>query len=155
GRVIDDDGRPMRGVQVVALSMDYLSGKRQLLPQGNPATTNDRGEFRLFWLESGAYFIVINPDPILDIGRLLYGGPQPVGYIPTDPDATFVTTFFPGTWDFRKAETIDVGPGETDVHAIQVATLPSHTIRIRIVNPNLIDRLYVPLITLEPPKEWG
>jgi hypothetical protein len=152
GRVVDDDGRPMRGMQVVALSMVYVNGKRQMLPQGNPATTNDRGEFRLFWLEPGAYFVLVNPNPTPDLDAL-FRGPTPVGYIPTDPDATFVTTYFPGTWDFRKAELITVAAGETDVHAIQAATLPSQTIRVRIVNSKLQVGTFVPLFILEPPKD--
>src|SRR5262249_50063461 len=51
GRVVDDQGRPMRGARVQALARTYEDGSLQMTPRGNPATTNDRGEFRLFWLE--------------------------------------------------------------------------------------------------------
>ena len=49
----DDDGRAMRGIQVEALAYGDKDGRRQLLKKGT-STTNDRGEFRLFWLDPDA-----------------------------------------------------------------------------------------------------
>ena len=137
GRVVDDEGRPMRGAQVQALIFGYQNGSREALPRGNTATTNDRGEFRIFWLETGMYYLVVHPNATSDPLSLL-STRTGLAYTPSDPDATFVTTYFPGTPDSRKPESIQVGPGELDVHAIQVAALPTRLIRIRIVNPKLM-----------------
>src|SRR5262245_6703646 len=63
GRIVDDEGRPVRGAPVEALAYGYTNGRRQLVPRGNSATTNDRGEFRLFWLDPGTYYIVADPTP--------------------------------------------------------------------------------------------
>src|SRR5215510_4100903 len=63
GRVVDDEGRPMRGAQVQALMLDSSRRSPQPRPRGNTATTNDRGEFRLFWLDAGSYYIAVNPNP--------------------------------------------------------------------------------------------
>ena len=151
GRVVDDEGRPMRGAQVQALIFGYQNGSREALPRGNTATTNDRGEFRIFWLETGMYYLVVHPNAPPD-PLSLPAARSGLAYTPSDPDATFVTTYFPGTPDSHKAEAIQVGPGELDVHAIQVAALPTRLIRIQIVNPKLIENTnyfaYFPLVTL-------
>jgi len=115
----------MRNVEVQALQT------RQLMPRGNNAKTNDRGEFRLFWLEPGMYYVMINPNPLPDVTQPPYSRPS-VGYIPSDPDATFVTTYFPGSADVSKAQPIQIGSEEVDLRAIQVAALPTRKLRIHI-----------------------
>src|SRR5262245_24629573 len=89
GRVVDDDGRPMRGVRVRALVRASRDGPSEMTPRGNTSTTNDRGEFRLFWLEPGAYYILINPIPPLDPPRILMRSRGGLEYIPSDPEASF------------------------------------------------------------------
>ncbi len=58
GRVIDGDGEPIAYAQVQALVFRYVNGRRQLVPAGGAATTDDRGEFRMFGLNPGAYYFV-------------------------------------------------------------------------------------------------
>jgi hypothetical protein len=76
----------------------------------------------------GLYFVIVNPSPVPDPFRIQPGGRPPVSYIPSDPDSTFVTTYFPGTAALRSAEAVQVGAGEVDVHAIQAPALPSRLI---------------------------
>ncbi len=123
GRVIDDEGRPMRGARVQALEDDDQGGERKMLPRGNSSVTNDRGEFRLFWLDPGTYHVVVSMPPPTR---------PAIGYLPSNPEAGFVTTYYPGTADVNEAEWVRAGSGETDVHAIQMAVLPARTIRGRI-----------------------
>jgi Carboxypeptidase regulatory-like domain len=146
GRVVDDEGRPMRGAQVQALMLDTLHGRRQTLPRGNTSTTNDRGEFRLFWLGAGTYYVAVNPNPPAEPSQTPPLRTR-LGYIPSDPDATFVTTYFPGTPDIRKAEPVQLGVGELDIRAIQVSALPSRLIRVRIAQPKLVDGIFNPIIS--------
>src|SRR5437764_15349604 len=93
GRVVDDEGRPMRGAEVQAFALGYPYGTRQLTPRGNTALTNDRGEFRVFGLESGLYYLAVHPNPLHPDPQLFSMTATPktrLPYIPTDPDATFV-----------------------------------------------------------------
>jgi len=48
------DGDPIGRVQVLALRLVYDGGK-QVLTIAQTVTTNDRGEYRMFWLTPGAY----------------------------------------------------------------------------------------------------
>jgi Carboxypeptidase regulatory-like domain len=56
GRVFDEDGEPMANVMVNALKHSYREG-RQELTLVTEAQSNDLGEFRLFGLAPGRYFV--------------------------------------------------------------------------------------------------
>src|SRR5262249_34752646 len=94
GRGVDAEGRPMRRLERQALVYETDGAQWTLVPRGNPAATNDRGEFRLFWLEPGTYYIGINPP---EPRTSLFIGGDSLGYVPSDPNASFVRTYFPGT----------------------------------------------------------
>ena len=56
GRVFDEDGDPLRGASVSALQAYYGTGKRRL--GGTAETkTNDKGEFRLWGLRPGIFYL--------------------------------------------------------------------------------------------------
>ena len=56
GRVVDEDGDPVRGVILQSQTYRYNNGKKQLTPSGM-ATTNDLGEYRIFGLAPGRYYV--------------------------------------------------------------------------------------------------
>src|SRR5262249_12686629 len=56
GRVYDRDGEPLANVTVEALKYSYQEGQR-VMNVVQTARTNDLGEYRLFWLQPGQYFI--------------------------------------------------------------------------------------------------
>lgn len=82
GRIIDETGEPLVGVQVVG-----LVSKTSVLDQGQLATagltpfqyafTNDLGEYRLYNLPPGAYYVAAS-DALVHLG-LLGGDRQPRG----------------------------------------------------------------------------
>ena len=57
GRVVDEFGDPATDVQVSALRYQFVQGTRQLTAAGRVVTTNDIGEYRLFGLSPGQYFV--------------------------------------------------------------------------------------------------
>jgi 5-hydroxyisourate hydrolase-like protein (transthyretin family) len=61
GTVLDEDGQPMANVQIQALSYDYTNGKRTLRSIGTARTTNDLGEYRLYYLAPGDYYVTARP----------------------------------------------------------------------------------------------
>jgi hypothetical protein len=56
GRVFDRDGEPLANVNVEALKYSYQEGQR-VMNAVQTARTNDLGEYRLFWLQPGQYFV--------------------------------------------------------------------------------------------------
>jgi protocatechuate 3,4-dioxygenase beta subunit len=57
GRVMDEFGEPATDVQVAALRYQFVQGRRQLVPAGRTVTTNDLGEYRVFGLPPGQYYV--------------------------------------------------------------------------------------------------
>src|SRR6185295_5798683 len=57
GRILDKFGDPAAGVQVMPMRSMYVNGERRLQPSGPMASTNDLGEYRLFGLVPGQYFV--------------------------------------------------------------------------------------------------
>jgi hypothetical protein len=56
GRVFDQMGNPLVSVPLTALTLSYEDGHRVLRP-GSSTTSDDRGNFRLFGLRPGEYYI--------------------------------------------------------------------------------------------------
>jgi hypothetical protein len=61
GRVYDRDGEPLGKAQVQALRAIYKDGRR-VLTIVQTVESNDRGEYRLFWLTPGRYYVSAKPD---------------------------------------------------------------------------------------------
>src|SRR5438105_12988074 len=61
GRVVDDEGRPMRRAQVQAFVSVDTGGRGEMLRRGNAVVTNDGGEHRLCWLAPESYELVVRP----------------------------------------------------------------------------------------------
>src|SRR3954462_6199403 len=56
GRVLDEDGDAMPGVMVRIMRYQYLQGERRLTPAGN-GQTDDRGQYRVWGLMPGDYYV--------------------------------------------------------------------------------------------------
>jgi len=64
GSVYDDKGEPLANVEVRALRASYQEGRR-VLTVAQSVRTNDLGEYRLFWLPPGRYFVsAVHPDAL-------------------------------------------------------------------------------------------
>lgn len=61
GRVLDDEGEPVQGVQVMALRRAPPEARTAYQPAGPMAQTDDRGEYRLRNLPPGRYLIQAVP----------------------------------------------------------------------------------------------
>jgi hypothetical protein len=62
GRVVDAAGQPVQDATVDALAMTYENGYPVLRAAATKAT-DDQGEYRLFWLVPGEYFIQVTVPP--------------------------------------------------------------------------------------------
>ncbi len=90
GRVIDQDGDPIRYASVEAVRYGYAGGKKKLERVGN-VRTDDRGEYRMFGLVPGKYYV----------RAMLRAGPV----------SEYLPTYFPGTGDVAQAALVEAPPG--------------------------------------------
>src|SRR5512143_2843666 len=114
GHVYDEDGDPIQGAIVSALRYAYERGRRQLTADGG-TQTDDRGEYRIFALEPGSYFIsaVYSQRQYGAIG----GGP---GYAPT---------YYPSAMDPSEATPVSVQGGD-DFPGVDLNLQPVRTVTV-------------------------
>ncbi len=132
GRVFDELGDPMPGVVARVMRYQYAQGARQLVPAGT-AQSDDRGEYRIWGLNPGEYFVsAVAPNlpdsggrglpPAAALGR---GGVIGAGGVPgrgrgalafeaSAPDiepVAYAPTYYPGVPSVNEARAITVGLG--------------------------------------------
>jgi len=112
GRLLDEDGTPLAGANVEALT-PRLEGGRDTLVSAASARTDDRGEFRLHGLGPGEY-IVSGSDPAFE-------------NVSTDAGVLhYSPTYYPGVSAATDARPVVIGA---------TGTVPSIEFRLRIVPP--------------------
>jgi hypothetical protein len=113
GRVYDEDGEPVPGVRVEALRYRYLRGERHLIPSGSNSS-NDLGEYRIYGLPPGHYYI-----------SAAHNSPNQIG-----PSESYPPTFFPGTSDPSLASPVDIGAGD-ELRNIDFFLVPTSMVCVR------------------------
>jgi protocatechuate 3,4-dioxygenase beta subunit len=137
GRVRDTNGDPAAGLQVQLLKPSYSTIGRTFQTLGS-ARTDDRGEYRMFWLSPGRYYLAVasnrNALTLLSIEGLLIGGGASPNEIPT---AGLPTVFYPGVVDPARASAIEVGAGREMANVdVLLPQQPVYRIRGRVVDAN-------------------
>jgi hypothetical protein len=140
GRVLDENGEAMPGTQVSVMAYRFSQGARQLVPAGN-AQTDDRGEYRVWGLNPGDYYVSASPQTFNGgpggpggPGRGGRGGPAS----PSDsPPIAYAPTYYPGVPSVDQARAITIGLS-ADVTEISFNVLLVQTSHIsgRVMNPD-------------------
>jgi hypothetical protein len=105
GRAVDANGRPALGSAVQALRLVYRNGAPNLQSDGS-GPVDDRGEYRIFQLPPGEYYICLIPSASGARGFAARGGVRGESGEISQP------TYFPGTTDPLQALPLKVNPGE-------------------------------------------
>lgn len=129
GKVYDADGEAVAGVMVQVLQHRYIQGRRQLAPAGQ-AATDDRGEYRVFGLPAGRFYVSATYRPGLGaffFGGGFFGGAGPGGQA---PDETYVPTYYPGTNEPGRATPVELRAGN-ELTNIDFLLLPARAVRVR------------------------
>ena len=116
GRVMDEFGEPMSDVQVSALRYQFAQGRRRLSNAGRTGVTNDIGEFRIFGLAPGQYYLSAT------LRNAQMG-------IETDDRSGYAPTYYPGSPNAETAQKITVGIGQT-VSDLTMTLTPTRTARV-------------------------
>jgi hypothetical protein len=138
GWVLDSYGEPIANIMVEALRRSYDVRGNPTLARAATAVTDDRGQYRIFWLDPGEYFFYaasLLPD---------FDEPQPA--------RAFAPTYFPGvsTPDDAKPVRLDIGR-EVRVD-FRLARAGLWSIQGQTMN-GMTGRSVAAMITLTPPAE--
>jgi len=125
GTITDESGQPLAGTQVLALRYQFSRGARRLVP-ASEERTNDLGEFRIFSLAPGEYYLAASLHGDADMAKT---------------SEVFVLTYYPGTANIVDARTISIAPGQT-LTGIGIRLLAGRPVRI---SGTLVDSSGMPL----------
>lgn len=103
GRITDEFGAPLSAARVQAWRTREVGGRRRLVAAGVPRETDDLGQFRVFGLGPGDYYLTAalkgaDEDATSDVGN-----------------ANYAPTFYPGTLNSAEASQVSVGLGQDAV----------------------------------------
>lgn len=123
GRILDEFGEPVADAFVQAMHYQYAGGRRQLVPAGRGGQTNDLGQYRIYGLPPGEYYVSASVREAammsLEVG-LTGGRAETTSYAPT---------YFPGTQSAADAQRLNVAVGQ-EASSVDFALLPVRTARI-------------------------
>ena len=121
GSVVDQDNEPVERVSVMLNGYRSLGSERRLLPFGRDET-DDRGQFRIFGIPPGNYYLSVSPRPF-------FGDPR-------REIRSFAPTFYPGVLRVEEAAGIEVtAGGEVGGFNITVIEAFSYSVSGRVLTP--------------------
>lgn len=105
GQVLDEHGEPLERAHVEVMRYGFFQNRQQLMP-ANQATSDDLGNFRIWNLAPGRYYVRVQKQ---------VRGPYRPDMVERSVDKiqqSYVPTFFPGVSDFQSATPIEIGVGQ-------------------------------------------
>jgi hypothetical protein len=111
GRVVDEFGEPVADAMITAMRQTWQGGRRRFIPAGRTAPTNDLGQFRMYGLPPGDYYVsatLRNTEmAVFELAGAQQGGPTG-----STPSSGYAPTYFPGTTTPAEAQKITVAVGQ-------------------------------------------
>jgi hypothetical protein len=117
GRIFDEFGEPLSDVMVAPMRYQFVQGKRTLVNAGRQSTTDDNGEFRLFGITPGQYYLQATWRSNMGMGP---GADNQPAYAPM---------FFPGVLDASEAQRFTIGISQ-QLSDLVMALKPTRAVRV-------------------------
>ena len=119
GRVVDEFGEPVANAAVQSMQYRFINGERRPMSTGPGATTPDTGEYRLWGLNPGEYYVSVTP-------RV---GPMVMSNDNSDDRAGYAATYYPGTASPAEAQPLTIAAGQT-VAGADIMLAPTRTSKV-------------------------
>ena len=128
GRILDEFGEPVADANVTAMRMQYSGGRRRLMPMGRNSTTNDLGQFRLFGLPPGEYYVSATMRSLDSMVFDMLGGSSggPTG---SNNNSGYAATYYPGTPNPGEAQRVSLAVGQ-EMSSVDIQLQPVKLARI-------------------------
>lgn len=108
GHIRDSFGMPAAGVPIQLLRATYNANGLKSFQSVESSRTDDRGEYRLFWLTPGRYYLNAGSPPGPSNGIPFRSGVVSPNQVPGE---SFLYSYYPGVTNVSQAVAIDVGAG--------------------------------------------
>lgn len=129
GRIVNEHNDPVQDTQVRLLDREYVNG-RERLNQVRLATADDRGEYRIYGIRPGNYYLVVEYD-------VKKARPNPFPAVPVQnapPQISYPPLFYPLTSDLRQAQRVTVVPGADLIFDFAFSSTRSVAVEGKVVN---------------------
>jgi len=127
GRVVDEFGEAVAEADVTAMRLQFQNGRRRLVPSGRNASTNDLGQFRIYGLPPGEYYVSATfrnmTTMVLD---MVAGGTRSSDQSQT---AGYASTYYPSTPNPVEAQRVAVAVGQ-ELSSVDIQLQPVKLARI-------------------------
>ncbi|MEO7270450.1 MAG: carboxypeptidase-like regulatory domain-containing protein [Vicinamibacterales bacterium] len=113
GRIVDEVGEPVAEAMVTALRQEWSGGKKRLVNAGRTSQTNDLGQFRMYGLPPGEYYVsatLRNMDGMM-MDIMAAAAPAVAARVATAASG-YAASYYPGTTASAEAQKITVAPGQ-------------------------------------------
>jgi len=117
GRIIDEFGDALADVSVSALRSTWANGRRQLQPAGRTATTNDLGQYRIYGLPPGDYYVSATSrgaveQQLMAVEMAVAAVRMSPGGSADPPRSGYAPTYYPGTPNGAEAQKLSLSVGQ-------------------------------------------
>jgi protocatechuate 3,4-dioxygenase beta subunit len=124
GRVVDEYGEPVAEAMVQAMRYQYVGGRRRLAPTGRMGQTNDLGQYRIYGLPPGDYYVSAQLRSVQIMSASMMGGG-----LGSHDSTGYASTYFPGTGNVNEAQRLTIGLGQEAMN-IDFPLLPVRTAKV-------------------------
>ncbi len=141
GQIVDENSNPLMHVEVKLLARTFNRGRMRLAVLGL-GITDDRGEYRLYGIQPGDYYVLAEINPKLrarNIELIATSGlvgvlersniSDPMAGAEPDQPITYAPSFYPGTSDFLQAQPLPVAAG--DLAHVNFVCYSAHSVSIK------------------------
>jgi len=158
GHVHDEDGEPAQNANVEVLRRTHSSGKIEVGAVGN-ATTNDLGEYRVFDLAPGRYYVRATMQSGLSLFFSSFGAESVSNNSPQQTATSYAPTYYPGTTDLNRAIALELKAGE-EIPEIDLSLSLNRTYRVHghvapAVAGEFLSNIGVTLLPRDEFTPWG
>ena len=124
GRIVDEFGDALPDVSVSAMRLSWMNGRRRLTPaQGRIGQTNDLGQYRIYGLPPGDYYVSASMRSgggidLVEMDLMVATGGSPsAGPTASTPKSGYASTYYPGTPNAAEAQKITLAAGQETASA--------------------------------------
>lgn len=128
GRITDEFGEPVAEAMISVMRRSWANGRRRLMPAGRTAQTNDLGQYRVYGLPPGEYYV---SGSVRGLERPMAGpGPGPASTaLPPGFETGYAQTYFPGAAGPAGAQAVTVAIAQ-EAQNTDFALLPVRLARV-------------------------
>jgi protocatechuate 3,4-dioxygenase beta subunit len=117
GRIIDEFGEPVADASVSAMRSTWSNGRRRLQSAGRTGTTNDLGQYRIYGLPPGEYYVSATLRGAQEMMVMEMAVAAAVRTTMTDgggdaPRSGYAPTYYPGTPNGGEAQKLSLSVGQ-------------------------------------------